>query len=324
MLGCPRWIRGGLTLTEFLVSIAIFGILVAILIPAIQAARESARKTRCQDNLKQTALGLHAFHDASGNLPSPYNGASLDYPITVWDQFHMHSWRAALLPYLEQSALCDSINWDNLATDRVNKSVATAVVSPYICPSGASPAESMGWVFPIEQVATSESQDSRFRVVRSDYDALAGIWGANHIRWGVWGRPTLRVNKFGNAWDLEEDVTRYRSGRFTDVSDGLSNTIMLVERGGRPYHIVDGRRQVTVDNPDADYGGQSGWSASNSLSFRTHSPTAGVNRDNRRGIYADHSGGAFVALADASVTFISESTDGVTLAKMIGPSEGQR
>ena len=189
----------------------------------------------------------------------------------------------------------------------------------------------MGWVFPREQGATKESQGNKYRVVRSDYDGLAGIGVIpeenphdNHIRWGVWGRPTLRVNEFGFEWDTEADIIRYRLGTFGDVTDGLSNTIMVVERGGRPFHMVDGRPKVTTDNPDGDYGGQNGWSASNSLSFRTNVHNVGVDHDNATGIYSDHAGGAYVALADGSVTFLSESTDIATLAKMIGRSDGEQ
>ncbi len=327
MLRNQRYIHGGLTLIETLVSIAIVGILVAILIPAVQAARESARKTHCQNNLKQTALALHAFHNANNNLPSPYNGTSLPYPLKEPDLFHMHSWRAVLLPYLEQSALHDSIDWHSLATDRENESVATTVVSPYICPSGKSPSASMGRGLRHEW----ESQDDTYLVVRSDYDGLAGIWvipevipsggkdgDTKYVRWGVWGRPT-----FDNE-TVSGNLTHDLAGKFRDVSDGLSNTIMLVERGGRPIHMVDGRPKVTTDNPNAGYHGQSGWSASNTFFWRINYPDVGVNHDNALGIYSDHAGGAYVALADGSVTFLSESTDIAMLAKMIGRSDGEQ
>jgi len=343
MLHNQRYIHGGLTLIETLVSIAIVGILLAILIPAVQAARESARKTQCQNNLKQTALALHAFHNANKNLPSPYNGTSLPYPLKEPDLFHMHSWRAVLLPYLEQSALHDSIDWHALATDRENESVATTVVSPYICPSGVSPSANMGWGLRREW----QSRDDTYPVVRSDYDGLAGIWdlfeirpagnlegNPKYIRWSIWGSPTFVGNQFTgtdhrvparfDVGTLNGDLASYRAGKFSEVSDGLSNTIMLVERGGRPFHMVDGHPKVTEKNPNAIYSGQKGWSASNSFFHRLHYPDVGVNHDNRQGIYSDHAGGAYVVMADGSVTFFSESTDISTLAKMIGRSDGEQ
>ncbi|MDZ4658062.1 MAG: DUF1559 domain-containing protein [Bythopirellula sp.] len=341
MLRNQRHIHGGLTLIETLVSIAIVGLLVAILVPAIQAARESARKTHCQNNLKQTALALHAFHNSKKNLPSHYNGTSLSYPLKEWDLYHMHSWRAALLPNLEESALHDSIDWRAFATDRENESVATTVVSPYICPSGASPTENMGW----GARHARKSQDDKYQVVRSHYDGLAGMWvvfevppvgnlegNLKYVRWGVWGSATFVGNQFTGTdhkvlppFDvptINGDLVSYPGGKFSEVTDGLSNSIMLVERGGRPLHMVDGRPNVTEDHPDARYPGQTGWSTSTSLSYVIHRDV-GVNRDNAFGIYSDHSGGAYVALADGSVTFLSESTDTATLAKMIGRSDGE-
>ena len=86
---------------------------------------------------------------------------------------------------------------------------------------------------------------------------------------------------------------------------------------------MDGQPEVTDSNPNADYGGQVGWSASDPVDMRINPNSFGVNHDNRQGIYSDHSAGAYVALADGSVTFLSESTDIATPAKMIGRSDGE-
>ena len=201
MLRDQRTIHGGLTLIETLVSIAIVGILVCFFFLRFKQPG-SLRKTQCQNNLKQTALALQAFHDANNNLPSHYNGTSLSYPLNGWNQYHLHSWRAALLPYLEQFALHGSIDWHALATDRVNEPAATTVVPPYICPSGASPTASMTWA--PREVVGSRLQGDEYRVIRSDYDGLLGIytpfvvpppgtWGAdaNYIDWGVWSARFL-------------------------------------------------------------------------------------------------------------------------------------
>lgn len=312
----------GLTLIETLVSIAIIGILVAMLIPAVQAIRAAARTKFCQNNLRQIALALHAFHDSREILPSPYNGTSLSTPLKEWDLFHMHSWRVALLPHIEQAAIHDLVDWDALATDQENDSVATTIVSSYICPSGPTPPEAMGraWRY------NFENQE----VARSDYDALAGMWvifeeppvgtldgDVKYLRWSVWGSGTFDD---GTATGM---LTDYREGKFRDVSDGLSNTLLLVERGGRPLHMIDGHPEMTDENPDADYQGQSGWSASSPFYWRINFRDAGVNHDNAVGIYSNHSGGAPVARADGSVTLLSESTDLATLAKLIGRSDGK-
>lgn len=326
--------RPGLTLIETVVSMTIVGILAAILIPAVQAVRESARKTQCQNNLKQNSLALHAFHAANGNLPSHYNGTSLPYPLTEWDLFHAHSWRASLLPFIEQTALRDSIEWDSLATDPVNQSVATATIPAFVCPSGEPPTANLGWGLRHGSILIPKpdwTEADKYLVARSDYDAMAGIFirpddmanGDNpfdteYVRWGVWGWPV-----FDNDAISGGKLLRYRQGKFRDVSDGLSTTIMLVERGGRPLHLIDGEPAVTPANPNADYPGQVGWSASNTFLWAVNGDGVGINHDNSTGIYSDHEGGAYIALADGSVRFMSESTDSATLAKMFGRSDGE-
>ena len=132
-------------MTEVLVVTGVIAILLAISIPAVQYSREAARRTQCQSNQRQILLACQAFEATNGSLPSLYNGTSLAYPLQEWDLFHMHSWRVELLPYLEQQALRDRIEWSAMATDPVNKSVREAVVPVYVCPSVADPVSNMGW-----------------------------------------------------------------------------------------------------------------------------------------------------------------------------------
>ena len=102
---------------------------------------------------------------------------------------------------------------------------------------------------------------------------------------------------------------------------------MLFERGGRPLHMVDGRPYVTDDNPDASYPGQGGWSASNIFAWAINGArgaNVGINHDNTTGIYSTHAGGAYIALADGSVSFLSDSTDFQALTRMFGRSDGDR
>ena len=128
-----------------LVVIGIIGILLAISIPAVQYAREAARRMQCQNNQRQILQACQAFEAAHGSLPSLYNGTSLAYPLKEWDLFHTHSWRVMLLPHFEQSALRDKVEWKSFATDPINESIAQSVVSVFICPSGRDPLQNMGW-----------------------------------------------------------------------------------------------------------------------------------------------------------------------------------
>ena len=180
---------------------------------------------------------------------------------------------------------------------------------------------------PLEQ----RSEQDYYSVVRADYDAMAGIhlvpdpippeWlpdNVESVRWGVWGRANLDGKTVGGS-----QILSFQRGKFRDVRDGLSNTIAVVERGGRPIHLHEGTPYVTEDNPNADYLGQSGWLPSNSFQFAINGAGFGVNVSNVSGIYSLHPGGANVALADGSVRFLSESTSVDALAAFFGRSDGE-
>ncbi len=326
-----RLARCGLTLVEIIVVIVIIGILLAITIPAVQYARESARRSQCKNNQRQIVLAAHAFHTAHGSLPSLYNGTSLSYPLQEWDLFHTHSWRVPLLPHLEQAALRDGIAWDSLATEPENEFVAQSVVSVYVCPTGADPLQTMGWGLTHASLGVpAPTAGNKYHVTRSDYDAMAGIvvlpdpmptgassFETKFVRWGVWGWPN-----FDNGLTSGSHLHRYRAGKFRDITDGLSNTMAVVERAGKPIDLLNGKPNVTAGNPNAYYPGQVGWSASNSFAWALNGSRVGVNESNSLGIYSLHSGGANVAMADGSVRFLSDTISNNTLIAMFSRSGG--
>ncbi|CAE7761404.1 unnamed protein product, partial [Symbiodinium microadriaticum] len=231
----------------------------------------------------------------------------------------MHSWRTMLLPELEQSALHESIQWKALATDNANATVAQTIVPTFICPSGDNPARK-GWG--LHHDATLDTQsgvampEDRYQVTRSDYDAMAGIevlpnpfpTGANphsvdYVRWGIWGWAVFDTKTTSGSRLLS-----YRRGKFRDVTDGLSHTIAIVERAGKPTQLRNGKPYITSDNPLAEYPGQVGWSASNTFAWSFHGDSIGVNASNVRGMFSFHPAGAHVGLADGSVRFLPETT----------------
>src|SRR5437763_413206 len=123
----PRFPAAGFTLVELLVVIAIIGVLVALLLPAIQAARESARRMSCQNNLKQLGLALHSFHDSYGGFP----------PGRVNATATASSWPPFILPYIEQKNLFEryrfDLRWDDANTN--DNGVIQTTIKTFMCPA---------------------------------------------------------------------------------------------------------------------------------------------------------------------------------------------
>lgn len=167
-------------------------------------------------------------------------------------------------------------------------------------------------------------------VMRFDYDAMAGIQvlpdplckGTNiqfvdHIRWGIWGWPEFETFSITRS-----RLRRYRKGKFSDVTDGLSNTLAVVERAGNPIDWSKGKPNIRPSNLKAEYPGQVGWPASNSFFWAVNRDGVGINESNSRGIDSFHPRGANVGIADGSVRFVSDSTDFKTLVCLYGRADG--
>ena len=196
-----RLSRRGFTLVELLVVIAIIGILIALLLPAVQAAREAARRSQCTNNLKQLALAFHNYHDTFKVLP-PYAMQNAINQTTLVPASHWLSYGGftSLLPFIEQASLHDQIksvsNGFTLQNDNaaVHPSHRLNTVTAFRCPSDSA--------FP----------DANFKG-NSNYAMCAG----SNIGWGI--GLTLRNGIFRR----DQGVT------FAEIRDGTSNTIMLGE-----------------------------------------------------------------------------------------------
>ncbi|MGV3609092.1 MAG: DUF1559 domain-containing protein [Planctomycetaceae bacterium] len=208
--------RKGFTLVELLVVIAIIGVLVALLLPAIQTAREAARRASCSNNLRQVGLALQNYHDTFKTFPpSGFYGRPNSSGTNPQLAYH-HTWVTAILPFLEQKPLYDSINFNlpaynqTIPVNGVNTPLQSIEVPTMRCPSDAgykTGEQSQTWGFSVMNYAASEGYH---------WWPQAGI--------GPGGRPGLST--YGDYAGLFAPT---RTNGLRDVTDGTSNTIAVCE-----------------------------------------------------------------------------------------------
>lgn len=202
---CKR--RQAFTLIELLVAIAIIGVLIALLLPAVQAAREAARRMRCQSNLRQIGVALHNYEDAFQMLPPA--GVAEDFSNTVgW-----HGWSAfaRLLPMLDSANKYDMINYDLTYDHATNTTVSRNVFDIFLCPT--------------------DPNATRHRATDTDHHHNIN-YGLNRGTWFVWGG--LRATPHTGA------PFRINTGvPLAEITDGLSHTLFLAEVKARMPYLRD-------------------------------------------------------------------------------------
>ena len=326
----------GFTLVELLVVIAIIGILIALLLPAVQAAREAARRSQCTNNLKQLGLALHNHHDVLNRFPP--GGARDQPPFGVAEADWGSSWFVYILPYMEQLPLYQKWQFSGSsgvfnATNMTNAS--NLVINGYKCPSSPLPA----WC---------NSQTGRgFSIMAVNY---VGISGADSV---IPGYTESRINNVNNGGRVSGGGVLIPSGqlRFADVSDGTSNCMAVSEQGDY---------LVTQDGSKKDWRASQPWGWSIGVKSTApppnYYPTANDNRPfnmttirypiNQKtgwvngngdcggtGVCADmgsniplnsaHPGGVNTLLVDGSVRFLADTMPLADLARLATRDDGQ-
>ena len=205
--------KSAFTLVELLVVMAIIGVLAGLLLPAVQQVREAARRTECSNNIRQVGLALHMHHDSLRHLPSGWEVAvTSGSPLSIYDEEGLPGWGWAskILPFIEQSNLQKSIDFDLPIDDPQYNNLRTTVISIYQCPSDASP-DVMPWDF-LEKDGDDDIHDG-ILVSRGNYS-------------GVFGNFAIEDNPGqGNGLFYQNSCLRFKN-----VTDGLSNTLMIGER----------------------------------------------------------------------------------------------
>ncbi len=347
--------RNGFTLVELLVVIAIIGILVGLLLPAVQQVREAARRTSCANNLRQLGLALQNYEGTHGHFPPGYastptrdgsvpSGVFID--SSTWDAAPGWGWGAFLLPFVEGNNVHEQIDFNAPIWDAKHRDVIQSSLSVMLCPSASGETSPMT-VVDLNDLPYSPDGINPLLLGRSNYVASHG----QESCWGECGAALTGV-VFTDIYTsttatiaVNGDVSRVADGPFfrnsktkmAHVRDGASNTIFLGEHSSRlsdktwtgviPGATVHPRFTSPENGPDGAatmvlvHAGPSGGELDITgfpIIHPVNFPTFHVGQ-----MYAEHSGGSNVCMGDGSVHFFNENIDLITFAEISSMNEGE-
>jgi prepilin-type N-terminal cleavage/methylation domain-containing protein len=285
------------TLIELLVVIAIISVLVALLLPAVQQARETARNASCRNNLKQMGLALLSYEAVHRRLPS---SSTSRIDLGVWSSnpadFHLHSWVSMILPNLDQGTLYSQLNFNVSALAPPNYIPASFILPVFRCPSYSGPSYSQ-----------------------------SPLYGRLSTAFALRNYAAMGATSVGNLY-LQPDGVFYAtsSTRIADVTDGTSNTIFIVETREPAAAVwIDGgtsavaSRRYLATNPPSYAGPE------NSLNFQPYYAANGQGIDALFGPSSMHAGGINHLFGDGSVQRISPNINAVVYDALVTRAGGE-
>jgi prepilin-type N-terminal cleavage/methylation domain-containing protein len=338
--------RSAFTLIELLVVIAIIAVLIGLLLPAIQKVREAAARVKCQSQLKQWGLACHNYESNFGGLPQLYSSSN------------QLSWVTQVLPYIEQDNLYrqysqfSTANGVPLTLPWYDSKLASVVSQRLLI--GECPSSPELHVFTETDTALTDPQGSysgTFTAAGIDYFALAGVSASQTPAPGS-GVPPGYFQAYPNApasTDLSgafgTQSTTPASRRLTDITDGLSNTVLIAEMAGRPWIYLANGRRVSSSNlpayisaaaynaggPDEPLNyGFGAWAHNNNFTVGSwagdgmaQGGNCVISCSNYRGIYSFHTAGAQAVCADGSVRLLARSMSPAVLFALVTARGGE-
>lgn len=310
----PHRQRRAFTLIELLVVIAIIGVLVGLLLPAVQKVREASNRLKCANNLRQLGTALHNYESANGIFPTSTRPSG----VTPLPRI---SWIIPVLPMFEQDNLRRNYDLTSTWGAAVNLPITSQRIKILECPSTPNPSRQDG-----------DPQTNAWNLIAvTDYAAAAGV-----------ASFATSVNTTGAV--LPGILERNATVRIADVTDGLSNTIAIVESAGRPQIY---RRGLVFGAPPAQKVNGGGWArpasdlllatssadgstpvgncavnCTNGFNYTAY-PQAPFGTDGSGETYAFHAGVANVLLGDGSVRTINDAVSVQTFANLIHRNDGK-